>query len=105
MARRKIEGSVKIQAVLALLRKEEPASAIARRYEVSEQALHKWKDLFLEEGKRGLEGKTGDKKEIKRLEKELKDRETLIANLSVANYVLKKNWKDDARCCGENSCN
>ena len=90
MSRRSIPSETKIQAVLSLLRKEESARAIARRYEVSEQALYHWRDTFLEEGKKGLEGKSGDRSDIKRLEKEIKARDELIANLSVANHVLKK---------------
>ena len=91
MSRRTIPSETKLQAVLSLLRKEESAKAIARRYEVSEQALYNWRDRFLEEGKKGLEGKSADRFDIKRLEKEIKKRDELIANLSVANYVLKKN--------------
>jgi transposase-like protein len=90
MSRKNISTETKVQAVLSLLRKEESARAISRRYEVAEQTLYNWRDRFLEEGKRGLKGKTVDRSDIKRLEKEIQERDELIANLSVANYVLKK---------------
>ncbi len=32
----------RIEAVLSMLRKEEPAAQIARRYGVSEQSLYRW---------------------------------------------------------------
>ena len=35
------------EAVLALLRREEPATKLARRFGVSEQTLHRWRDEFL----------------------------------------------------------
>jgi transposase-like protein len=34
------------EVVLALLRKEEPAAALSRRYQVSEQTLYRWRDQF-----------------------------------------------------------
>ena len=38
------------EAVLALLRREEPAAKLARRFGVSEQTLHRWRDEFLTAG-------------------------------------------------------
>ena len=34
------------EAVLALLRREEPAVALSRRYGVSEQTLYRWRDEY-----------------------------------------------------------
>ena len=34
------------EAVLALLRREEPAVQLARRFGVSEQTLYRWRDEF-----------------------------------------------------------
>ena len=41
-------------AVLSLIRKEEPAAKIARRYGISEPTLYRYRDLFLEGGKAGI---------------------------------------------------
>lgn len=81
------------EAVLSLLRREEPARQIARRYGVSEQSLYRWRDDFLQAGKQGLNGKTGDsllQKEVSRLQREIESREQVIGELTVANRILKK---------------
>jgi len=39
------------EAVLSLLRREEAASVLARRYGVSEGSLYRWRDEFLVGGK------------------------------------------------------
>ncbi len=85
----------RMEAVLSLLRREEPAKAIARRYGVSEQTLYRYRDQFLEAGKQGLAARTGKAKgatdEVARLEKELAGRDQIIGELTVANRILKKN--------------
>jgi len=82
------------EAVLGLLRKEEPVAALARRYQVSEQTLYRWRDEFLAGGRARL-GK-GDRaaeaaqRRIAKLEKELARRAQVIGELSIANDILKK---------------
>lgn len=82
------------EAVLQLLRKEEPVAALARRYQVSEQTLYRWRDEFLAGGRARL-GK-GDRaaeaaqRRISKLEKELARRAQVIGELSIANGILKK---------------
>ena len=82
------------EAVLRLLRKEEPVSALSRRYQVSEQTLYRWRDEFLEGGRRALRQKSSEGKETERrmlkLEKELAKRAQVIGELSLANNILKK---------------
>lgn len=83
----------RIEAVLSLLRREEPAGQIARRYGVSEQSLYRWRDEFLQAGKQGLSGKSGEgalEKEVCRLRREIESREQMIGELTVANRILKK---------------
>ncbi|MCB1631439.1 MAG: transposase [Pseudomonadales bacterium] len=82
----------RIEAVLSMLRKEEPAAQVARRYGVSEQSLYRWRDDFLQAGKQGLSGKTANAaltKEVSRLQREIESREQVIGELTVANRVLK----------------
>lgn len=82
------------EAVLRLLRKEEPVAALARRYQVSEQTLYRWRDEFVAGGRARL-GK-GDReaeaaqRRIAKLEKELARRAQVIGELSIANGILKK---------------
>jgi len=82
------------EAVLCLLRREEPATTIARRYGVSEQSLYRWRDQFLDGGKAGLASANGKAdprdRTIERLEKEVADRDRVVGELTIANRVFKK---------------
>lgn len=82
------------EAVLRLLRKEEPVAALARRYQVSEQTLYRWRDEFLAGGRerlsKGRQTASKSAKRIARLEKELGRRAQVIGELSIANGLLKK---------------
>jgi transposase-like protein len=82
------------EAVLALLRREEPALQLARRYGVSEQTLYRWRDVFLTAGeaalKNGSSGTDPQQREVQQLRKQLEDREQIIGELTVANKFLKK---------------
>ena len=80
-------------AVLALLRKEEPGAQLARRFGVSEQTLYRWRDEFLAGGEAALAGgKNGsaDKSREKELRAQLEERDLVIGELTVANRILKK---------------
>ncbi len=46
------------QAVLSLLRREEPAAVIARRCGVAKATLYRWRDDFLAGGEAALAGST-----------------------------------------------
>ena len=82
------------EAVLALLRREEPAAQLARRYGVSEQTLYRWRDEFLAGGQAALaHGKNGADardRENRELRAQLQDRDQVIGELTVANRLLKK---------------
>ena len=55
MARKsKLSARERQEVVLMLLRREEPAAALARRYGVSENSLYKWREQFLEGGRTAL---------------------------------------------------
>jgi transposase-like protein len=81
-------------AVLSLIRKEEPAAKIARRYGISEPTLYRYRDLFLEGGKAGIASGAGKSdsrdKKIENLEKALEQRDQVIGELTIANRVFKK---------------
>ena len=81
------------EAVLALLRREEPAAQLARRYGVSEQTLHCWRDEFLAAGEAALSsGKNGSgpQRRIAELERDIEKRDQVIGELTIANRILKK---------------
>lgn len=82
----------KREAVLKLLRREEPASKIARRYGISEATLMRYRDAFLEGGLQALHDGKRDSAEVrvKELEKELEQRDQVIGELTIANRILKK---------------
>lgn len=82
----------KLQAVMAMLRKEEPVSRIARRYQVSETSLNRWRNDFLEAGKNALSGKgrKSENGEIAELKREIGERDRVIGEITIANRILKK---------------
>jgi transposase len=84
----------RVEVVLALLRKEEPAAQMARRNGISEQTLYRWRDEFIAGGKAQLAGNEGSQsalaKEVRKLQREIETREQVIGELTVANRLLKK---------------
>jgi transposase len=83
------------EVVLALLRREEPAGKLARRYGISEPTLYRYRDQFLEGGKASLaSGKRGKAdprdRQIELLEKDLAKRDQVIGELTIANRIFKK---------------
>jgi transposase-like protein len=84
----------RVEIVLALLRREEPASVLARRHGISEQTLYRWRDAFIAGGTSGLvSGRPGDRRETHRLaalEGAMAERDRVIGELTIANRILKK---------------
>jgi transposase-like protein len=83
------------EAVLSLLRREEPAATIARRYSVSEPTLYRWRDDFLAAGEAALAGGTRNganprDRQIAELERQIEKRDQVIGELTIANRILKK---------------
>lgn len=82
------------QVVLALIRKEEPATQLARRWSISEPTLYRWRDEFLAGGEAALaNGKKGvdaRAREIQELQSQLEERDQVIGELTVANRIFKK---------------
>jgi len=83
------------EIVLSLLRREEPAAQLARRWGISEPTLYRWRDEFLAAGEAALAGNKGGgadarAREIKELRAQVEERELVIGELTVANRILKK---------------
>ena len=89
-----LDAGKRMEAVLSLLRREEPNAVIARRYGISEGMLYRLRDQFLEGGKQALEagaGKTDARaREVENLQREVAERDRVIGELTIANRVLKK---------------
>jgi transposase-like protein len=92
--RSELAAAERREAVLVLLRREEPAAKVARRIGVSEQTLYRWRDEFLAGGEAALaNGKGGADlrdREIRELRKEVERRDQVIGELTIANRILKK---------------
>jgi transposase-like protein len=84
------------EAVLSLLRREEPAAVIARRVGVSEPTLYRWRDEFLAAGEAALANGSGKKgadqrdRRIAELEQQIEKRDQVIGEYTIANRILKK---------------
>lgn len=101
MARKsELPASKRVEAILALLRKEDTGVEIARRYGVSEPTLYRWRDEFQAGGKAQLESKRGTPdallKKVSQLRREMETRGQMIGEPTVANRILKKvsGWSD-----------
>ena len=53
-AKSNLSVSERREAVLSLLRREEPGKVLARRYGVSENSLYRWRDEFVTAGEAAL---------------------------------------------------
>ena len=93
-AKSKLSVSERREAVLSLLRREESASVLSRRYGVSENSLYRWRDEFMSAGEAALangKGKADPRdRRIAELKKQLFERDRVIGELTIANRVLKK---------------
>ena len=83
------------EAVLSLVRREEPAAVSARRYSVSEPTLYRWRDEFLAAGEAALavgtrNGVDPRDRRIAELERQIEGRDQVIGELTIAIRVLKK---------------
>lgn len=83
----------KIRIVLAGLRGEESISALCRREGISDSLYYTWSKEFLEAGKRRLSGDTARQAtshEVKDLRSEAMALKECVADLTLANRLLKK---------------
>jgi transposase-like protein len=82
------------EAVLSLLRREEPATVISRRIGVSEPTLYRWRDEFVAGGEAALSNGKGKAdardRRIAELEHQIEKRDQVIGEYTIANRILKK---------------
>lgn len=93
-AKSKLSVSERRKVVLLLIRREEPATVLTRRYGISENTLYRWRDDFMAGGEAALangKGKADPRdRRIAELKKELGERDKVIGELTIANRILKK---------------
>lgn len=82
------------EIVLSLLRKEEPASVLARRHGISANTLGQWREEFVVGGTANLaSGKRQQREEAQRLsalQAAVEERDRVIGEITIANRILKK---------------
>ena len=82
------------KVVLSLLRREEPATVLARRYGISENTLYRWRDEFMAGGEAAIangKGKADNRDQrMAELKKELGQREKVSGELTSEKRILKK---------------
>lgn len=79
------------ELVLRLLREEATAEQLAREVGISETILNQWRDDFLKAGLSSLDSRKRTDSELRRLEREITQRDQLIGEMSVALRVIKQN--------------
>jgi transposase-like protein len=81
----------KLEIVMKGLLSKTSISEICREYKVNEAMYYKWRDRFIEGGKKGLERKNAkDTTEIEDANRKIRDLERIIGRLTVQNEILKK---------------
>lgn len=87
MKRRNWTADEKLAIVLEGLKEKRPVAEICREHQISQTLYYRWRDKFLEAGKRGLANGTGNENvyqtEIEKLQK-------IIGKQAIQIEILKK---------------
>jgi len=87
MKPRKRTAEEKLEIVLEGLKEKKPIAEICREHQISQTLYYRWRDKFLEAGKKGLLNRASDdniyKAEIERLQK-------IIGKQAIRIEILKK---------------
>jgi transposase len=89
MPGRKWTAEEKANIVLEVLTTTASTAEICRRYNVRPTLVYAWRANFVQAGTRGLSGTDGSDRE-KQLEQENKRLKEMVADLALANEILKK---------------
>lgn len=85
---KKHSAELKYQVVIEMLATKTPVAEICRKYNVNSTYVYVWKQQFLEGGKKALTGAKGGGNSLAAENESLKE---LVADLSLANAIFKKN--------------
>ena len=89
MPGRRWSGEEKANIVLEILTTSTSTAEVCRRYNVRPTLVYSWKASFVKAGTRGLSGADASDRE-KQLEQENKSLKEMVADLALANELLKK---------------
>jgi len=92
MRRQRHTEETKITIVLESLRNKVGVSELCKKYGVSDATFYKWRDQFMEAGKRGLTGNLESPDAD--LKRKISEYEKVIGRLTVQNEILKKTFAD-----------
>jgi putative transposase len=90
MPGRKWTGEEKANIVLEVLTTSTSTAEICRRYNVRPTLVYSWRASFVQAGTRGLSSGTDASDREKQLEQENKRLKEMVADLALANEILKK---------------
>jgi transposase-like protein len=95
MSRKTIDPETRFEAVMSLLRGDDPVVVVARRHGMSEQTLYRLRNEFVAGGRNALRTKRQRRTEnpYEKLKAELDERDKVIAEYTIANRLLKKKWE------------
>lgn len=80
----------KLAIVLEGLKANGSIAELCRRHGISDALYYRWRDQFVEAGKRGLSGKT--ESPSAEMKQKLSEYEKVIGRLTVQNEILKKTF-------------
>ncbi len=89
MKRRNFDSEMKLAVVLEGLKGESSISDICRRYQISESLYYKWRDKFLEGGRKALV-KGQDSSDVQALRSKISELERIIGKQAIKIEILKK---------------
>jgi len=92
MAKSKYSEETKMAVVLEGLRNGSSIAELCRKHGISDALYYRWRDQFVEGGKRALSGKLGNPNE--ELRRRLSEYEKVIGRLTVQNEILKKTFPE-----------
>jgi transposase-like protein len=87
-----VDGGEALPIVKEALSQKEPVGQIARRHQVSEALIYRWREKFFEGGKAALafEGRNGSHGEKALLERQIEELQKLIGKQAVEIRFLKR---------------
>jgi transposase len=86
-----LSGEERLALILESLRNEQSVSDLCREHGISQTTFYKWRDKFLEGGKKALLGNGASSKPSETSQAKVKELEQVIGRQTVEIQILKKN--------------